>query len=140
MIHYSLSYSLKVWLTSVLAAPLILIATDYCFYHKSIDFNSMFQIYFMLTIAGAIFSLITWLIFWGAANLACHYIPDSIKRKLIMCFSGIILTIITCLLIFLEDDMGLSLDDTIIYIILAYCMCIAAGSLFYNLGPDESIS
>lgn len=97
----------------------------------------MFQIYLMLMIAGGVLSLATWFTFWGVTNLACHYIPDRIKRKLIMCFLGIILTIITFLLIFfLEDDMRHSLECTII--ILPYCVCIGAGSLFYNLGPDES--
>jgi hypothetical protein len=136
MKYSSLSYSLKVWLTSVLLAPLILIV---CFLPKSADFNTMFQIYLIFTIASGVFSLITWLTFWGVANLAYHYIPDKIKRKLIICFSGIILTIITFLLIFLlEDDMSRSLEFTII--ILTYCFCIGAGSLFYNLGPDENIS
>ena len=97
----------------------------------------MFEIYLMFTIASGVLSLVTWFTFWGVANLACHYIPERIKRKLIMCFSGIILTIITFLLIsLLEDDMRRSLDYTII--ILTYCFCIGAGSLFYNLGPDES--
>jgi len=138
MTYYSLPYSLKVWLSSVFLAPLIFIATDYCFHPKSTDLDSIIQTYFLFTIVSGVFSFVTWLIFWWAATLACYYIPDRIKRKLIICFAGIILTIINFLIVSLEDDMGISLDHTIIYIIIPYCLCIGAGSLFYNLGPNES--
>jgi hypothetical protein len=138
MIYYSLSYSLKVWLSSVFLAPLIFIATDYCLHPKSTDLDSMIQIYFIITVLTGVFSIVTWLIFWGIAVLACNYIPDRVKRKLTMCFSGILLTVITFLILFLQDGMRASLNNPITHMILFNCLCIGAGSLFYNLGPDES--
>jgi uncharacterized membrane protein HdeD (DUF308 family) len=138
MIYYSLSYSSKVWLSSVFLAPLIFMAIDYCFHPKPTDSDSIIQIYFIITVLTMVFSIVTWLIFWGAATLACYYIPGRIKRKLITCFSGIILTIITFILLFLQDDVRISVNDPIIHMTLSNCLCIGAGSLFYNLGPDES--
>jgi D-alanyl-lipoteichoic acid acyltransferase DltB (MBOAT superfamily) len=105
MKYYTLPYSLKVWLSSVFLAPLILIGIDCCRYPKLTNFDSIIQTYFIITIVSGVFSFVTWLIFWGAATLACHYISDRIKRKLIMCLLGIILTIITFLSLILTDDM-----------------------------------
>jgi hypothetical protein len=139
MKYDSLSYSLKVWLTSVLLAPLIFITTDYCLHPKPMDSDSIIQVYFIITLVTGIFSFVTWFIFWGAATFACHYIFDSIKRKLIMCFTGIILTICTFLLILLPDS-TFSFSSVPLDILLSNCLCIGAGSLFYNLGPDGEIS
>ena len=138
MKYYTLPYSLKVWLSSVFLAPLIFLAICYCFYPKSTDSDSIIQTYFLFTVVSGVCSFVTWLIFWGVATLACLYIPDRLKRKLIICFLGIILTIITFLPFFLEDDMRFSLDDARISMMLFNCLCIGAGSLFYNLGPDEN--
>jgi len=138
MKYYLLPYSLKVWLTSVLLAPIIFLFIDYftsprAQNNSQTDIDSLIQLYLAFVIAGAILSFITWLIFWGVAILTCRHTTNIIQRKLIMFFMGIILTILTFLLLFSSDEAFSSMPYGIM---LSNCFCIGAGSLFYDLGLD----
>jgi hypothetical protein len=140
MKYYLLPYCLKVWLTSVFLGPIIFTSICFFSYHQPInisisDFGSLLQDYFGLVMVGGILSLITWLFFWGVGIVTCRHTTNVIYRKLIMSLMGVILTILTFILLFSGlfsyDDM---ITDIPFAIVLSYCFCIGAGSLFYDLG------
>lgn len=144
MEFYALSYSFKVWITSILLAPVIFTSIYFFYDHQLLSISlsgigSLLQGYFGLITVGCVLSFITWLFFWGIGIVTCRHTTNVIHRKLIMSLMGIILTILTFLFIF---SCLFSFKDTFtdmpLTIMLSYCFCIGTGSLFYNLGPDES--
>jgi hypothetical protein len=133
-------------MTSVLLSPVIFITIYFFSDHQSLSISlsglgSLLQGYFGLIMVGGVLSLITWLFFWGIGIVTCRHTTNVTHRKLIMSLMGIILTILTFLFVFsclfsYKD----AFTDMPLAIMLSYCLCIGAGSLFYNLGPNESIS
>ena len=131
-------YSLKVWLSSVLVAPII-----YGFYyawpdwgHPNVPFsdvNSLMQAYFGALVIGATLSLITWLMFLVATIITCREIKYLIQRKLILSGVGAILTILTFILF---SSLSGSLSDVPLIIMFSYCLCIVGGSISYRPGRE----
>ncbi|MGZ3751970.1 MAG: hypothetical protein ACXVB0_22030 [Mucilaginibacter sp.] len=132
MSYYSLFYSLKVWLSSVLLAPIIFIIKNCCFNGLPADPESIAQVYFIMAIISGILSFITWLTFWGITVITGRYFANMLQRKLILSFAGIFLTITTFVLIFTSDYAspfsGLPLD-----VMLSNCFCIGAFCWLYKL-------
>jgi hypothetical protein len=127
-------YSLKVWLTSVFLSPFICSVIEYLLnFNRPAEFLTPFQIFPVIIIVEFIFSLITWLAFFGTIALTLHFIPNATHRKLISLLVGVIFTILTYLVCFF-DEIVLRTDSFIFEMMVSNCLCIAAGSLFFKLG------
>jgi hypothetical protein len=140
MKYYLLSYSIKVWLTTVFVAPFILGIIDYLYaprylniFHEGID--SLIQSYLFVLLTSGILSIFLLLIFWGIAALTCLHTTNMIHRKLIVSFMGIILTALTFLFLFsCLFSYNDAVTDIPLTMMFSYAFCIAGGCWFYNLG------
>jgi len=134
MKYYALSYTFKVWLTSLLVAPPIYLVIDYYSYPKQSNFSlpdlgSLLQGYFGFIMVGAVLSFITWLVFWGVGVIAYRNTTNYAHRKLIMSLIGGILTVLTFLPFFLLDDSFSGFPTAIMF---SYFFCIVIGGLIYR--------
>jgi hypothetical protein len=139
MKYYPLVYSLKVWLTSVLLAPIIVFTIESLDSIKAKDFSLSFlwtslQLYFAFILLGSILSIITWLIYWLTSILTYQYTTNIVHRKLIMSLMGAVLTVLTFLLFFSSGDI---FNGFPIAIMASYGFCIVGGSLIYSFGVNE---
>jgi hypothetical protein len=137
MKFYSLFYSLKVWLSSVLLAPLI-----YIFIQSWVDFNSVtadtFSAFYPIVVfAELIFSLFTWLIFWGVIEVSGIFLMNRLTRKWVIFISSVILSASTFLLLCWPVTRH-SFNDIFFDVGLCNCVCIGAGCWFFRLRPVVS--
>jgi hypothetical protein len=138
MKYYPLLYSLKVWLTSVILAPIIAFTAGSLHSIKTKDFSLSFfwtslQLYVTFILLGSILSVITWLIFWLTSILTYQYTAKIVHRKLIMSLMGAVLTILTFLLFFSSGDIFHGFP---IAVVASYGFCIVGGSLIYSFGEN----
>jgi len=129
-------YSLKVWLSSVLIAPII-----YESYYSWQDWgrpnvplsdvNSLIQTYFGALIVGAFLSFITWLMFLSATIITYREVKIVMQRKLILLCVGGSLTIITFILF---SSLFGSISDVPLIIMFGYGICIIGGFIIYRPG------
>ncbi|ASU35808.1 hypothetical protein [Mucilaginibacter xinganensis] len=130
----SLTYSLNIWLTSVVVAPvLFLIVTSTMkgsHLINAVDVPESISICCLLMLVQLIFSLLTWLLFMliikAIVNL-CDY--ERLWKPLIF-ITGILLTAGSFRAVFSDI---FSNADELFYLMLCNCVCIGAGTLFYKL-------
>ena len=129
-------YSFKVWITSVLVAPALYIIASALLHYSTIDFganspDNVIGVYVIFTFCGALFSLVTFLVFflfvWIASNI-CRPAP----RKIFIFLSGSILTAVTFIALF-GINLAFSPHDDLCIIMYANIFCIGFGSCFYKL-------
>lgn len=133
MKYNTLTYSLKVWLTSVAAAPFlsITILTIYDKTNFSIlpeSFLSGLWMYILFTIAGFIFSVATWVVFWLVVKVATNCVPEFSVRQWLIFIAGILLTAATFFVLFSPFR-----DSLFLILMLCHCTCIGWGTWFYKL-------
>lgn len=139
MKYYVLPYCLKVWATTVLLAPIPLLS--YLFVEHFLNPASLgvslptigllLQVYLAFIAAGAILSIISFIIFWVIAiGIYCN-ITNMMHRKVIMSLIGAMLTALTFILLYflLSNELP---DISILIIMSIYCFCIAGSSLIYH--------
>ena len=136
MKDYALSYSFKIWITSVFLSPFICAIIEYALSFNRSERFTAFEVYPVIIIAELIFSLITWLVFWGTTTLALRFIENTNHRKLVLLLTGVIFTILTYLAFFF-DEIVFRTDSFIFEMMVSNCLCIAAGSLFFKLGSMD---
>ena len=137
MKYYSLSYSFKVWFTSVFLSPFICVIIEGLLNLNHLEQSlTPLRVYPVIIIFELIFSCLTWLAFWGITILTLHLIPNAIHRKLILFLVSIIFTIVTYLICFF-DDVDMRHDSFAFEMMVSNCLCVAAGSLFFKLGPTN---
>jgi len=134
MKYHVFPYCFKVWMTSVLAAPVFFLSIEYFITSRKSSIplsgiTSFISVYLVLAFAGAIVSIITLLIFWCIGMIICCSITNVVKRKLIMSFTGCILTLLTFLLFFFPDNMFSIFPGAMM---LSYGFCISVGCLVYH--------
>jgi hypothetical protein len=137
MKYYSLRYSLRVWLTSVLLAPLIYIIVQWVLSSNRFDPDSVLGFYPIIVFFELIFSFVTWLIFWGITELTAIFLMKKSLRKWLMFIAGISLTAGTFLLFSLPVN-SFSFNDISFDLMLSNCFCIGIGSWYFRLGPGGS--
>ncbi|TWR24029.1 hypothetical protein FPZ43_18650 [Mucilaginibacter pallidiroseus] len=134
----ALTYSLKVWLTSVAIAPIAYLVAEFGFKEHFYSgaaacLNQMLYTYPVLILVGGIFSLLTWLLFFlTVAVILTFYLPDK-QIKYVIAIFGVIFTVATFWLLFSE---GLQPNSEFFPYMIANCVCIAGGALFYDLKKD----
>ena len=127
----NLLYSLKVWLTSVLLAPIFyLIIMNLKDFGGTQQTGAVGETYFLLIIFGFVFSFVTWFIFFILIMLISSYAPNEITARLIICVTGIVLVLATFMLTIF--NYRLINDGDFIYLVAANCICIGAGSWIYK--------
>jgi len=132
MKYYALSYSFKVWITSVFLSPFICAIIEYLLRRNLSEISiEAFEAYPVIIIAELIFSLTTWLVFWGTTTLALRFIENTSHRKPVLLLIGIIFTLLTYLACF-SDDLKFRTDNFIFEMMVSNCICIAIGTLFFN--------
>jgi len=147
MKHNAFIYSLKVWLTSVLAAPALFVLISFLI--DGTDKWGIFNensngpfFYFIFVIFGFIFSFITWITFLLTIVLIKRYCTDDQLKKWLICFSGILLTIATFCLVMGPKDL-FNDSDGFSNLMYANCACISWGVWFYKLRtapPEQEIA
>jgi len=133
-----LIYSLKVWLTSVIIAPIIFFLLNLISTGVSSELFRLvnFLFYLYIVLATAVASVITWLIFYAII----YYIsrsgwPNRISLFAIFC-SGELLVIVTfkLFLVLLNGFDNITFNT----LMLCHCICIGGGILYYKLQPESN--
>ena len=129
----SIIYSLKIWLTSVLLAPVIyIVAISFKQNHQ--DFSTLIldqlSIYLICIFFGSFLSFFTWLLFLLSIKATTLYAYSIKQCKFIISFIGVLLTIGTFAL-FLSPS--ISIHDDLFSLMLGNCICITGGTWFYEL-------
>jgi len=130
----SFVYSLKVWLTSVALAPIIYLCIEACIkknYYASFTafLNEQIGIYVMCILFGGLFSLLTWLLFFVIIKFVIIYLNRAWGIKYLLSLIGALLTIGTFAIFFPVLDV----HTEFFYLMVANCICISGGSLYYHL-------
>jgi hypothetical protein len=138
----TIKYSLKVWLTSVAVAPLLVLfimsCQQYAVYYMDFQqsFSSIIICYVPFVLIEFILSLITWLLFMVVIKVTVTYLSSQFVMKLIIFFAGIILTIATFLVILSPEDI-FNADNAFPQILYCNCFCIGWCTLYYDLNPAD---
>jgi hypothetical protein len=138
----SILYSLKVWLTSVLLAPVIYLVIQACLSKVyQLDFitmlNDQIAQYAVLVMFGGLFSLCTWLAFFLSVIGLILCFPSYSHLKYVIAVLGVLFTAGT-FRFFLPESYGM--QSEFFPLMLANCICIAAGSFFYKLEVTKQLS
>lgn len=131
----SFVYSVKIWLTSVVLAPLFyLMIQVYLKGNQRSDFgdfiSNQITTYIMFVIFSGFFSFFTWVLFFCIVKIITLYFSSVQLAKCIIVAIGLLLTAGTFAVILPES---FNVGDYFFYIMLANCICIAGGSCFYKL-------
>ncbi|HZX59153.1 MAG TPA: hypothetical protein VFE54_10515 [Mucilaginibacter sp.] len=129
-------YSVKVWMSSVLAAPFIFVVVVQFISRDPEDgLGNLISFYLLFAVFECIFSLLTWLMFWMLTMLIVININNwNIQRWLIVLL-GIGLTMSTFAMFAPMLDNPFRLNSTMFPLMLINTICIACGTwLFY---PDR---
>lgn len=137
MTSNTFSYSLKVWLTSVVSAPLLFIFIE--IFRGKLNlrgpgiligyivntwlFDAAFELFF---------SLATWLVFFLTIMVITRHVHALKLRTAVICLIGILFTIITFRVTLLQDGF-FNDNNNYLGLMVCNCFCIGAGSLFYKL-------
>jgi hypothetical protein len=119
----STAYTLKVWLTSVVLSPAVIMLNG-MLSHSVEDIN----MYLVIVLIGAICSSISFLIFYVAVLLVSDHMDNLVQAKLLLLVIAILLTIIPFWVI---GGYHIGLKD--LKLILPYTLTIAAGIWIYRL-------
>jgi hypothetical protein len=144
MKYDTLSYSLKVWITSVLLASM-LFQIPPLFKHISTlaDIpNSLFGYLIMCVFTsflGFIFSFITWIMLWLGILIITNFTLNSKIRTWLIFFTGALLAIGTLILIFLRFGVCDVISEYHDHIYLIPCTSVSIGFAvwYHNLNPSN---
>lgn len=137
MTSNTFSYSLRVWLTSVINAPILFIFIEIFRGKLNLQgpgiligyvvntwlFDAAFELFF---------SLATWLAFYLTIVLIIKHIHTIKLRMAVISAIGILFTIITFRVTLLQDGF-FNDNNNYLGLMVCNCFCIGAGSLLYKL-------
>lgn len=143
MEYSEFKYSLKVWLTCVVVAPVIMMICDYSEnsirppspYHGNFELLSAYP---AIVFFGSICSLPTYLFFFLFVKITVNCTTSIVRMKSIISVLGIGLVAGTFGLFFFL--MGGGTPNVFIYSMIASCLCIGWFSWFYKLAVDEKVN
>jgi hypothetical protein len=136
MKFHSLFYSLKVWLSSVLLAPLICILVQWWFDPNSIGVEAFSWLYPIVVFSELILSLLTWFLFWGIIEISGIFLMNRLIQRWLIFISSVILSASTLLLLCWPITRH-SFNDIFFDVGLCNCICIGAGCWVFRLGPRQ---
>ncbi len=126
-------YSLRVWLTSVFVAPVVLFLTDLCINKHPLSLGRYMNdapYYLLYVIFGGIFSFLTWLTFLFIIKGLIASFSSSRQLKHLIAVAGALLTVGTFAFF---GRRVFDVHNEFFYMMLSYAICIAGGSYFYKL-------
>jgi hypothetical protein len=131
MDHHELKYSAKVWLAGLLIGPAIAAVVSYCVEGS----DGGVPIYIILMIPPficipALFSCLTWIIFWGLINVVIHFVPEPFLQKFWIMLVGITLTLATFCPFFTDN---FSIKNGLFPLVVGYTVGITFGVWYCNL-------
>jgi hypothetical protein len=138
MKYNTFTYSLKVWLTSVVAAPLLSVIIMYLkLIPGSADgFDFIYsgpELYLVFTAFGFLFSFATWVAFWIITKAATLYVSQPVLMRWLIFAAGILLTTATFCIVFPHDLF--QVNSVFRILMVCNCACIGGGVWFYKLKP-----
>lgn len=137
MTSNTFSYSLKVWLTSVVTAPILFILIEICrgklnWQIPGVTVGSAFNMWVFYSAFELFFSLATWFIFYLTLLILVRYVHETGFRKTIICLTAVLFTVITFRVTLLQDGF-VNDNNNYLGLMICNCFCIVAGSLLYKL-------
>ena len=137
MTSNTFSYSLKVWLTSVVSAPILFLLIEISrgklsWQAPGVIIGSVFNMCLFYAAFELFFSLLTWLLFYIVISVLVRYILRPRLRMTIIALAGIVFTIITFRVTLLQDGF-FNDNNNYLGLMICNCFCIGAGSLLYKL-------
>jgi hypothetical protein len=138
----SLKYSLKIWLTTILIAPIGVIALQGLVAPTpsvSEYLSDAFGTYYLLVIFGLLFSFLTWVAFLVAVYQILKRDAFAARRKLFIQYSGFLLSLVTFAGFFaVFTSLSAALFDSFfISMILCYTACQIASIYFIRMPELE---
>ncbi|MFB9844208.1 hypothetical protein [Mucilaginibacter ginsenosidivorans] len=132
MKHSHFLYSLKIWLSSAVIAPVLFFVSQLFTNPRQCDLSEI-GIYPFLLVIELIFSFVTWLVFWAFIETVAWATKDNLLRKCLISFIGIALTIGTFSVFSMIESY--SLLDFPFVMMLANALLIALGTWYFNVEP-----
>ncbi|HWD90525.1 MAG TPA: hypothetical protein VG367_20510 [Mucilaginibacter sp.] len=126
---YNLKYSAKVWLSSLLIGPPVATLAAYCLQGNWEPICLMLWLPPFICIV-ALFSSLTWVIFWGIINLVIRVVPEPFLQKFWIMLAGTALASAT-VCPFLIDNF--SLDNDFLPLSIGYTFGIITGVWYCDL-------
>ncbi|MBS1530954.1 MAG: hypothetical protein JSU01_11635 [Bacteroidetes bacterium] len=126
-------YVIKVWLTSVITAPMLVVINALIGGGK-ITGPGDFNVFLVIILMGAILSLPSMALFYLACRLAIPRIRNTVMLKALLSITGVILTYIPFLII---DDFHplLNIDLLSKPFFITYALIIITGVWLYKIKP-----
>jgi len=139
MLPKVIDYTLKIWLTCILVAPviflLILLIKNYTLitdFLQLITFGLL--LYSGLVILQILFSFITLLIFIAVVRLVLFVPVDGIVKTIMICIAGIVLTSATFFVTILHEKTFVEWSNGEFFnLMFCDCICIGFGVWYYKL-------
>jgi len=127
----ALIYSLKIWLTAVVIAPIVTEIVDYLIRAGSTD-EGVFYFILLSIPYGLLLSLPCWVLLWLAVYLIGKTGLSITYKKVLLSVIGLALTVLPFYLVFGHDDGSNTLELWIWP--FSYTLVIIAGIWFYKPG------
>jgi len=142
MISSKFLYSLKVWLTSVVVAPILFsgirISIPGLYRETGVELLSkFFESCFGLIFIELFFSFVIWLIFLVAVQIIVTCVSNEILRRWTLFITGLVLTMAPFIILMPWGEI-LDITDFFTGIMLCNCFCISWGVWYYKLIEPES--
>jgi len=125
-----IQYSLKVWLSAVLITPLLYIMFTLIDGIRDSDLPIP-AVYVVLTIAEALFSLLTALFFYAATGLVVTNVTNNMMRKIILSVIGLVLTAVTFFAF--SSVIGPPLATSTLALFVPNAVCVVAACWYFKL-------
>ncbi|MDO3641602.1 hypothetical protein [Mucilaginibacter sp. L3T2-6] len=130
-------YSLRVWLTSVVTAPILFILIEICrgrlsWQTPEVTIGSVINIWLFYAAFELFFSLATWFLFYIVITILARHILRPHLRMTIIFITGVLFTIVTFRVTLLQDGF-FNDNNNYLGLMICNCFCIGAGSLLYKL-------
>ncbi|MBL4677956.1 MAG: hypothetical protein JKY70_17390 [Mucilaginibacter sp.] len=137
---HELTYSLKIWLTTLLFVPVVFLVMMSEFYESPSIANIVDRLsewllaYLLMVLFAAVFSFLIWVIFYYLLMMIVWRVDNICILKYISAAIGLMLIIgIVALLSMLVYDITILLDKIFITLFSSTCFSIVCSALFYKL-------
>ncbi|MES2265354.1 MAG: hypothetical protein V4520_01255 [Bacteroidota bacterium] len=131
----SFSFSLKIWVTSVIIGPILFglvqwLKGNHLWISEGAPVLEQLYSYFLFVIFGGFFSIITWILFFLILKIITLYLYQVDIIKIIIAVLGMLLTFGT-FAVFVPTQVNP--NSEFFYLMLSYAASIGVGPWFYKL-------
>jgi hypothetical protein len=138
---YPVLYTLKVWLSSVLAAPYIGMILEFSGSGSHREIMDMLCLYIIIIVVETALTFFVWVVFWGLTEIMVRTMSDVRDIRLAASLTGLVIASLICWLI--DSDDPFSFKDIVFDVALGNCFCIFAGCWYFNIAsriPNQPLS